>query len=59
MSYHDARHRDLTNLIDRARDWDTLALLERTVGHELTPDLRVLLARKADELKARETQCRQ
>ena len=49
---NEARHRDLTNIIDRARDLDALALFERVAGHELTPDLRVLLARKVEKLKA-------
>ena len=48
---NEARHRDLTNIIDRARDLDALALFERVAGHELTPDLRVLLARKVQSLK--------
>ena len=48
---NEARHRDLTNLIDRARDLEALAQFERVVGHELTPDLRALLARKVEKLK--------
>ena len=49
---NEARHRDLTNIIDRARDLQALALFERVAGHELTPDLRALLARKVEKLKA-------
>ena len=52
MSHHDARHRDLTNIIDRARNLESLALFERVAGHELTPDLRALLARKVEKLNA-------
>jgi len=55
-SMNDARHRDLTNIIDRARDLESLALFERVAGHELTPDLRALLARKVQQIKTQSNQ---
>lgn len=53
---NEARHRDLTNIIDRARDLEALALFERVAGHELTPDLRALLARKVQQIKTQSNQ---
>lgn len=42
----DDRHRDLTNLIDRARTVEALDDLERATAGELTADLRVMLAKR-------------
>ena len=53
---NEARHRDLTNIIDRSRDLDHLVQFERVAGHELTPELRALLARKVQQIKTQSNQ---
>lgn len=46
-----SRHADLSHLIARARDIDTLQRIERVVSHELTPDLRMALVRRVEAIK--------
>lgn len=49
----DDRHRDLTNLIERAASVEALVELERATDGELTPDLRVMLAKRKQQLEKR------